>query len=82
MGSHRVCSLEFDRNGNLYDGASLWTRGGLSGVYVAVDDKEVHIPAEIIRILIGEEYVKQRINRLEQMTTDQAIDEMMGFKTV
>jgi hypothetical protein len=44
---------------------------------VTIDDKVIHIPREAILELVAGEYISKRISRLEQMTTEDAIREMM-----
>jgi hypothetical protein len=42
----------------------LWTRGGLEGVLVRLDDKVIHIPRDAILEFVAHEYVAKQITRL------------------
>ena len=63
--------------GDFVDGAELWSRGGLDGVYVQVGGQQIHLPREALEDLFSSEYVSQRIRQFESMDTEQAMKHMM-----
>ena len=79
MGWHKTRELKVTEGfANDPESCGLWTRGGLEGLRVEFLGKSVHIPREAIMELVAEEWISKRISRLEQLTTEQAISEMMG----
>lgn len=78
MGWHRTQELEVEKAQQPADKCGLWTRGGLEGMEVRVDDKVIHIPREAILDLVASEYISKQVSKYEQMDTEQAIADMMG----
>lgn len=78
MGWHRTRDLEVETRHEPTDKCGLWTRGGLEGVEVHLEDKVIHIPREAILNLVASEYISKRVSKYEQMDTEQAIADMMG----
>jgi hypothetical protein len=78
MGWSRARVLEVETVKQPVEECGLWTRGGLEGVRVIIADKVISIPREAILELVADEYVSKQISRFEQMTTDEAVREMMG----
>jgi hypothetical protein len=77
MGWHRTRILKVETAQNRGQECGLWTSGNLEHLQVTIDDKVIHIPREAILELVAGEYISKRISRLEQMTTEDAIREMM-----
>ena len=82
MGWGKVCELESRSGDIVVSECGLWTRGGLEGVQVMVGRLVIDIPREVILRLVADEYVNKKIARYEQMTAEQAVDEMMGFDII
>lgn len=78
MGCRRTHELAVEKANETADKCGLWTRGGLTGVEVHIDDKIIHIPRQAILDLVAAEYVKNRIAKYEQMDTEDAIEDMIG----
>lgn len=78
MGWHRTRELEVKKASESSGKCGLWTRGGLEGVEVHIDDKVIQIPREAILDLVASEYISKRVSKYEQMDTGQAIADMMG----
>ena len=78
MGWSRAAILKTDDVHEAPEETSLWTRGGLEGVYVWVGKKHVHIPRCVIEELLGEELVRKEIGKLEGMTSREALDYLLS----
>jgi hypothetical protein len=78
MGWDRISELKVEKSGSVTDKCELWTRGGLNGVTIYVDDKAIAIPKEVLLELVAAEFLRTQISRFEQMDTEQAIAAMMG----
>ncbi len=78
MGWHRTRELQVETAQNAAEKCGLWTRGGLEGVEVHIDDKVIHVPRDAILELVASEYINKRIANYEQMDTGRAIADMMG----
>jgi hypothetical protein len=82
MGWHKTRELEVvDGFGSDPDFCGLWTRGGLEGIRVQIGDKAAKIPREAILELVAAEWISKRIGHYEQLTTKQAIAEIMRGET-
>lgn len=78
MGLRRKTALPVTRTKHAVAGCELWTRGGLDGLEIHIEDKVIGIPREIVLELIANEYKLRKIDRLEGMSPEHLIDEMMG----
>lgn len=78
MGWTHTYELKTEQVAKVADKCGLWTRGGLSGVEVHIEDKVIYLPREAILDLVAAEYVSHQVSRYEQMDTQQAIEDMMG----
>ena len=78
MGWSRARVLEVETVKQPVEECGLWTRGGLEGVRVIIADKVISIPREAILELVADEYVSKQISRFEQMTTDEAVREILA----
>jgi hypothetical protein len=77
MGWTRVRELSVEKSKDVADECSLWSRGGLEGVEVHIDDNVIQIPRDAILELVASEFVSKQIARLEEMDTEQAVALMM-----
>ena len=59
----------------LDDEWTLWTRGGLKGIFISNADRsiEIKIPEELLIVLAAEQIHDNNIRRLEQMELDTVI---------
>jgi hypothetical protein len=78
MALTRTRLLDVRTDDGLQETCGLWTRGGLEGVEVIIDDKRISIPRDAILELVADEYVSKQIARLKQLTTVDAVNEIMG----
>lgn len=80
MGWYKVQQLETESGTEhecLPGPPSLWSRGGLSGLFVQdTAGKTVKIPREVILRLVADEWQSKQISRLEGQTTEECLEEM------
>lgn len=73
MGSYRVANLCTEPEKL----ASLWTRGGLEGVCIYVDNTRIDLPRELILSLVACEYRNKVVSAFEQMSDEEIIERIM-----
>lgn len=79
MGWDQVAELEVEKHQPADDGKPrLYSRGGLNGVVVTVEDKWIPIPRKVLFELVAQEYLNQEITRLECLEVEGILAEM-GF---
>ena len=79
MGWTKTTDLEFNQENRQTNGCSLWTRGGLEGVEVHIQDYVIKIPSMVIWDLVADEFVRRKIEKYEQMNRDEAIEELLSL---
>jgi len=58
----------------------LWTRGGMEGVFIRKEgsEEEIHIPAKLLIILVGDHILSSLISRLEDINLVKAFEYITG----
>jgi hypothetical protein len=81
MGWSGACLLNVEKiNGQVVGQCQLWTRGGLDGVQIAIEDCVIPIPREVILEIVAGEYRSKMVAKYEHADTEQLIAEIFGSK--
>lgn len=78
MGWSRVAKLNVKEESESVEECGLFSRGGLEGVVVLIENKWIEIPKSVLIELVAEELVSQEISRLEQLEGQAAIDYLIS----
>jgi len=75
---HRIADLKIQEGHEQKSSRPiLWSHGGISEVVVEAKGMLIPIPEEALVKLIAQEYISRKIRELEDLTPQQAFEQMM-----
>lgn len=78
MGWHRIDIPVVEKVDEKAESCGLWTRGGLNGVEIHIDDKIIHLEKSVLLDLFASELISNEISKLEGMEGQEAIDYLLS----